>query len=726
MKGKTESGADRNSAGMRKQPRYFNRELSWLEFNARVLEEGGRSSTPLLERFKFLCIVSSNFDEFFMIRVASLKRMLGGTNAVPDPAGMSVEAQLKAIAARAKEITARQYGILNGEIFPALAKKGLSLIRPRGYTRKQEVFLEDYFDREVFPTLTPVKAEEGEEFPSTGDLRLNAAFFLVKARAQGKGAESEGGGSPALAVVRIPPSLDRVIWLPQEDAGAAFALLDDVVRTFAYKLFPGYAITESSLFTVTRDADFGVDEDRDEDFLQAMEEVLVDRRSSGPVRLSVSDDSAAIRDTLARRLALGPDDVYETPSPVDLRGLMPLVAFKGFDELKYPAWRSFWPSDLPQDLPFWDRIKKGDVLLHLPYESFDPVVKLLQDAAVDPDVLAIRITLYRTSGDSPVVRALAQAAENGKQVTALVELKARFDEERNINWAVRLEKAGVIVVYGIAKLKVHSKALLIVRREPEGMKRYLHLATGNYNDKTAKLYTDISLITADEDLTYETALFFNAITGYSEIQSLRLISMSPMELKHRIIVLIDREAKRSKQEAPGLIMAKMNALADPDVIEALYAASGAGVRIMLNVRGICMLVPGIKGLSENISVVSIVDRYLEHARIFYFNNGGAEEAYLSSADWMPRNFEKRVEIMFPVRQEDAKRRVTEILKAYFRDNTHAYALKSSGRWIRAAPGKAETPFRVQKHFHDVLKARFETFQREPRTEFTVRRKSPSA
>jgi polyphosphate kinase len=712
---------------------FFNRDLSWLEFNARVLDEGLQASTPLLERFKFLCIVSSNFDEFFMVRVASIKRMLKGAASVPDPAGLTAEQQLSAIAKRSKEITALQYSVLLDDIFPALAAEGLSLVRPEKYSAQQLLFLESVFDREVFPTLTPLKVIEGEEFPSTGNLRLHAAFLLEKNPASGVKDECLPATVPMekaaadgryLAVVQIPPSLDRILWLPAEGSNLCFALLDDVVRCFGHKLFSGYSISESCIFKVTRDADLGVDEERDEDFLQAMEEIVTDRQISGPVRICVSTDSPALTKRLARELDLGKDDVYVVPSPVDLRGLMSLASVKGFDQLKAPAWKSLWPSEIPQDAPFWDEIKKGDILMHLPYESFDPVIKLLQDAAVDPQVLAIRMTLYRTSGNSPIVRALEQAAEKGKQVTALVELKARFDEEQNINWANKLERAGVIVVYGIAKLKVHAKALLIVRRETEGIKRYVHLSTGNYNEKTARLYTDLAFFTANDQLTYETTLFFNAITGYSEIQHLKLLSMSPIELKHRIISLIDREAKRSTQEAPGLIMAKMNSLADPDVIEALYRASRAGVRVMLNVRGICMLVPGVPGTSENVSVVSIVDRYLEHARMFYFNNGGAEEVYLSSADWMPRNLERRVELMFPIKQDDLKQRTLEILHAYFRDNTHAHVLDSSGRYRRVSPERDDPPFRVQEFFYDLFQERYETLERVPRTQFIVRRKSP--
>jgi polyphosphate kinase len=701
-----------------KAPRYFNRDLSWAEFNARVLEEGRRTDLPPLERLKFLTIVSSNFDEFFMVRVAALKRA-ARAGVGPDPSGLTPDEQLAAVTARVRSIVGDQYDCLVKEILPALAKEGLELLRPGAYGPSQLSYLEALFQNEVFPAITPLRIEEDSPFPFIGNLRLHAAFLLTPSDATAGDEDTE-----RVAVAQIPPSMDRIVWLPRESEGkTCFALLDDVVMTWGHRLFPGWTVKEAMLFKVTRDADFSVDEERDEDFIEAMEEVIVGREQSYPVRLSISADSPRLRDYLAGRLGLAAQDVYEMPGPIDLSSMAALAFAKGYDRLREKAWRNWWPADLPEDEPLWDRILAGDILLHFPYESFDPVVRLLGDAAVDPQVLAIKATLYRTSGDSPIVKALETAAQNGKQVTALVELKARFDEERNIAWANRLERAGVIVVYGLARLKVHAKAFLIVRRETEGVKRYVNLSTGNYNDKTARLYGDLSLLTANEEIAYETSLFFNSITGYSAVQNMRRLVAAPTDLKHRIIELIEREAKRSTQQYPGHIQAKMNSLADTDVIDALYRASQAGVRIQLNVRGICMLVPGVPGLSENICVTSIVDRYLEHARIFCFANGGATEIYLSSADWMPRNLERRVELMFPIIQDDLKQRIQRILGCYFSDNLRARVLGSNGEWKTVKPKLGEEPFRAQERIYETIRERVETANTAPRQEFVVRRRT---
>ncbi len=706
--------------------RYISRDLSWIDFNARVLEEGRREDSPPLERLKFMAIVSSNFDEFFMVRIASLKRARRA-GAGKDPSGLDPEAQLKAAAERIRSLVALQYESLTRDILPALAAEGLELVRPGAYSGAQLSYLESLFQTEVFPSLTPLRVDDEAGFPFTGNLRLHAAFILCPAgdSAAALACSSEGGDGKAerIAVVQIPPSLDRIVWLPLEaDGKTRFTLLDDVVMTWGHRLFPGWNVGEVSLFKVTRDADFAVDEEREDDFIEAMEEVLVGREQSRAVRLSISSGSPRLKDELTRRLELGSDDVYEMPGPIDLRSLMELSQTKGYDHLREKPWRNLWPADFPEDGPLWDRIRASDALLELPYESFDPVVRFVSDAADDPQVIAIKMTLYRTSGDSPIVQALERAAQNGKQVTALVELKARFDEGRNIAWASRLEQAGVIVVYGIARLKVHAKACLVVRRETDGVKRYLHLSTGNYNDKTARLYGDFALFTANDELTYEASLFFNMITGYSAVQSLRHLVVAPADLKHRLIELIEREAKRAAQEYGGAIVAKMNSLADIEVIDALYRASRAGVKILLNVRGICMLVPGVHGLSENIRVVSVVDRYLEHARAFYFANGGADEVYLSSADWMPRNLDRRVELMFPILQDDLKRRIRGRLDTYFKDNDRARELRSDGSWARIAPATGEEPFRSQERIYASVSEGVEIARRAPRREFVVRRR----
>jgi polyphosphate kinase len=709
--------------------RFFNRELSWIDFNERVLEEGLRRDLPVLDRFRFFAIVSSNFDEFFMVRIAALKRALraGTAGTAKDPSGLSVEAQLKTAAGKIRSIFGRQAKCLKEEIFPILAREGLELVRPDSYSLAQMDYLESFFMREIYPVLTPLRIGKNEPFPFIESLCLHAAFLLTP---EGDGPDPV---SPAFAplpeegelisVIRIPPVLNRIIWLPQGAGKKQWALLEDVVMIWGAYLYPGYRVRESMFFQVNRDADFSVDEKRDEDFIEAMEEVLEDREKSMPVGMLFSPGSERLRTVLARGLNLEDDDLYEIEGLLNPGNLMDLTFVQGFDHLREKPWKIYDNLAFTEDGSLWDRISQGDVIIHLPYQSFDPVVRFFQDAAVDPAVISIKTALYRTSGNSPVIRALEQAALNGKHVTAIVELKARFDEERNISWANRLEKAGVIVIYGLARLKVHAKVSLIIRRENDRIKRYIHLSTGNYNDKTAKLYEDICLFTARDEIAYDGGLLFNMITGYSVIHLMRRLLIAPTNLKRRLLELIDRETKRSRPEAPGKIMAKMNALADTDIIEALYRASQAGVKVLLNVRGICMLVPGAAGLSENIRVVSVIDRYLEHSRIYYFANAGAEEIFLSSADWMPRNLERRIELMFPAIQEDIKSQIRDILASYFRDNCQAWLLQSDGTWAKITPPEGEKPFRVQAAFHAQAAAAAERLKTFP-AEFIVRRSPP--
>ncbi len=705
---------------------YFNRELSWLEFNARVLEEGVDPGNPLLERLKFLAIVSSNFDEFFMVRVASLKALKREGVAERDSAGLLPTEVLEAISKRARELLGRQYDCLLRDILPSLALKGLAVVRPSGWKGSEKRWLEAWFNDHLAPLLTPLRAEDDSVIRAAGNLRIHAAF---RVRPEAGAAPGEGDG---LALVQVPPNLDRFIRLPADGPGQRFAILDDLVKTFGSRLFPGYEVKESILFKVTRDADIGVDEERDDDFVAAMEEVLVDRQNSWPVRLTVSSDSEVLAERLRLALGLEPADLYTLSGPLDLKSFMELAgsegpaADPGLESLRFSPWPAVKALEVPEGSSFWDEIKAHDRLLHVPYESFDPVVRFLEDAASDPAVLAIKMTLYRTSGNSPIVRALTRAARSGKQVAVLVEIKARFDEERNIAWASRLEQAGAIVIYGVARLKVHAKAALVVRREEGGgVRRYLHLSTGNYNDKTARLYGDLSIFTANEDLCREASAFFNMVTGYSTVQELRFLAIAPFDLKARIISMIDREAQRSSPEAPGLIMAKMNSLADVDVIAALYRASCAGTRVLLNIRGVCMLVPGVKGLSDNITVVSVVGRYLEHARIAYFGNGGTEEVYLSSADWMPRNLERRIELMFPVLDDSLRARVKDILGAYFRDNLKAHRLSPSGRWKRVEGAEGEEPWSSQERLYEASLRRKALDEEPPERELLVRRKPPT-
>ena len=771
--------------------RFINRDLSWLDFNARVLAEGLRKDFPPLDRFRFMSIVSSNLDEFYMVRLAAMKRALrAGIGAAADPAGLSPEAQIRAASEKVRAIIREQYSCLLEEVFPALAAGGIELVRPEQYSLADIDFLESFFMREIFPVLTPLRfditnngdAGNGaamigaamigdaiigdEASQAVSGVSIHAAFLLTGVADNGvagngvdtaPGADNgnagvfynagnsnaindvAGNGEPGaarmehIAIIRIPRALSRIVKLPAAEgepenpggpARLRWALLDDLVLSWGAWFFPGYTAEESLLFKINRDADFSVDEKRDEDFVEAMEEVLERRDHSRVVRLVHTGESKKLRDELARRFGLEEADLFTVDSPLDLPTLASLADTPGFDHLR-SAGRKIYPlPDFPAEESIWDRIKAGDVMLHLPYQSFDPVLRFFREAAADPRVIAIKTALYRTSGDSPIVRALEAAALGGKHVTALVELKARFDEARNIAWANRLEKAGVIVVYGLARLKVHAKVSLVIRREEDGLKRYVHLATGNYNDRTAALYGDIGIFTARENIVFDVGLLFNTLTGYSSIGEMRSLSVAPAGLKRRLIELIGREAERARSGMPGRIMAKMNSLADRDIITALYAASSAGVRISLNVRGICMLVPGVPGLSEHIEVVSVIDRYLEHARIFFFANAGDAEVYLSSADWMPRNLERRVELMFPVVQQNLRDEARDILEAYFRDNRQAWELGADSRWSRREPPLGEAVFTAQEYFLRKAAKAAETFL-SAHEEFTVRRSAPT-
>ncbi|MDR1466178.1 MAG: polyphosphate kinase 1 [Treponema sp.] len=688
---------------------YFNRDLSWIDFNERVLEEGLRQDIPPLERFKFLSIVSSNFDEFFMVRVAALKTAKSAHVLSVDPSGLEPAAILEKSAEKIRSILRRLYLTLEKDLFPVFAEAGLELVRLADYSDKDTVFLESFFVNEIYPLLTPLRLED---VPSIVSKCIYAAFLL----------QSENGKDEMIAIVKIPPVMKRIVWIPMKGK-RRFTLIEDMVLRWGYYLYPGFRVKECLLFKINRDADFSVDEKRDEDFIEAMTEVIEGRETSMVVCMFFSPGNEYLTKKIASFLKLEDEYLYEVPGPLQPADLFQLTNLSGFDFFKEKTWNSYQhPAFVDPNISIWDVIKASDVLIHLPYQSFDPVLKFFQTAAMDANVLAVKTALYRTSGNSPIVKALEQAALNGKQVTAFVELKARFDEERNISWVKRLEKAGVIVVYGIANLKVHAKVSLVMRREKGRIERFVHLSTGNYNDKTAKFYEDLSFFTANEEIAFDTGLLLNMLTGYSMIQPMRQLVIAPTSLKRRLLSLIERESTRSSQEYPGRIMAKMNALVDADVINALYRASQDGVRIDLNVRGICTLVPEIPALSENIRVVSIVDHFLEHSRIFYFANGGVEEVFLSSADWMPRNLERRVELMFPILQEDIRHDAVSTLEAYFKDNCQAHRLKSDGSWERCCPSKGENPFRVQLKLLE--KAAKTVNKLKTHTEFTVRRRSP--
>ncbi|HET7294717.1 MAG TPA: polyphosphate kinase 1 [Vicinamibacteria bacterium] len=674
----------------RRDPELFlNRELSWLEFDGRVLEEAEDGQNPALERLKFATIVASNLDEFVMVRVAALQNAVEEEDASPDSAGLSPAQQLQAISERTHELVDRLYATLTGAILPALQERGIRIASVDGLETEARAAVQRHFRDEVLPALTPLAIDASRPFPLLASLSLNVAVLLAPA---------EGRKEPRLAVVQVPARLRRLVRLPLE--GAAFALLEDVIRAELQALFPGQQVIETATFRVARDAELDLDDEGGRDFLEAVEEELRKRRKSRVVRLEIEKGaSEGLVARLAQRLEVGEQDVYRVPGLLDVRALVPLVELPALEDLRDPPLKPVAALDEAESERLFERIERGDVLLHHPYEAFDPVVSFVAQAAEDPGVLAIKQTLYRTSGESPIVRALARAAENGKQVTVLVELTARFDEHSNIRWARSLEEAGAHVIYGVRGYKTHAKACLVVRRGRAGIRRYVHLGTGNYNEKTARVYTDFGLMTVDPDLGRDASAFFNALTGYSDPPEMKKLVMAPTQLRDRVLALIQRETRRAGAGEAGLIQAKMNSLVDEDIIRALYAASQAGVRVRLNVRGICCLRPGLKGVSETIEVVSIVDRFLEHARIFHFRNGGDEEVYLASADWMPRNLDKRVELLFPVEAPEARAKVLHALEAAFQDNVKARRLQPDGSYRRRRPAKGEEPFRMQIQLH---------------------------
>lgn len=705
------------------EERFFNRELSWLEFNARVLFQGLRKELPLLERLQFLSIVTSNFDEFFQVRVASVKRALSENSNFSDPSGLSPKMLLTSISARAHQIIRAQQDCLMSDILPSLADKGFVYISPLQYNQQQLEYLQGIFRAEIYPLLTPLRTDV-EAFPHIKNLATYAAFLLKPIAGIKAGSEELKGDDklPRIAFVEIPGGISNIFWLPGDDKKVKkFALLQDVISSCGTSLFPGLTVEETLLFKVTRDADFAVDEEAGNNFIHAMEDVLIQRKSSFPVQLTCNGTSEAIISFLMEKLELTSDDVYKVDRIINPGDLMELRDADESGKLSFEKWEHFYPADLPEEEPYWDTLKLHDKILHVPYESYDPVVKMIRDAADDDDVLAIKMTLYRTGRDSPIIDALERAAQRGKQVVVLVELKARFDEERNIAWANELEQAGVTVIYGLVNLKVHAKILMVIRRESDTIRRYVHLATGNYNPKTAKLYSDISLFTANPQIANDATNFFNLVTGYSTLQQMNYLGLAPVTIKTRILNMIQREMERSTPENPGLIIAKMNALTHEEVISALYKASQAGVRVLLNIRGICMLVPGVKGLSENIKVVSIVDRYLEHSRIFYFQNGGMPELYCSSADWMSRNLDRRIELMFPILDKDAFTDVKSILDTYFADNTNAMELQSNGTWTAVERKKKEDEFQAQYELYKKYKKLDEKRPKDV-NQFEVRRK----
>jgi polyphosphate kinase len=670
----------------KREPELFlNRELSWLEFNGRVLEEACDAGNPPLERLKFACIVASNLDEFFMVRVAALKNARTEGDTAPDVAGLTPAQQLQTISERAHAMVEQLYAALTGEILPPLAERGLRLVRPGDLEPNARAALTRFFKGEVLPALTPLAIDASRPFPMLASLSLNLAVLLGPA---------EGDDEPRLAVVQVPGRLPRLVRPPGVE-GLVHVLLEDVIWADLQSLFPGQEIRDVAAFRIARDAELDFDDEGGRDFLQVIEEELKNRRRNEIVRLEVQDGvSETLLQLLMSRLEVGAEDVYPIRGPVDIRPLMPLVDLPLLEDLRDPPLKPVAVVEAagPELFALLDQ---KDVVLHHPYESFDPVVALVASAADDPDVLAIKQTLYRTSGDSPVVRSLERAAENGKQVTVLVELLARFDEQSNIRWSRRLEESGCHVIYGIRGYKTHSKILLVVRRGRQGIRRYVHLGTGNYNERTARAYTDFALMTSDSEIGEDASAFFNALTGYSDPPRMKKLVMAPTQLRERVLRLIGRERQRAESGQPAEIRAKLNSLVDEDIIRALYDAAKAGAKIRLAVRGICCLRPGLKGTSEGIEVVSVVDRFLEHSRIFQFKNGGDDEVYLASADWMPRNLDRRIELLFPVESAEGKQKVLHALDAIFLDNVKGRRLQPDGSYKRRRPAKGEEPYRSQ-------------------------------
>ena len=653
---------------------YVNRELSWLEFNYRVLSEARDKNIPLFERLKFLSITASNLDEFFMVRVASLKDMVHAGYDKPDIAGMKPGEQLEKIAQKTHELVNVQYSTYSRSLVSALKQQGLRVIvNHEDLTEAEGEYVDRYFKENVYPVLTPMAVDSSRPFPLVRNKTLNIAALVKK-----KGGEDD---TLDFAMVQVPSVIPRLVEIPEEAEGRAVILLEEIIERNIQVLFLNYDIVTAHPFRIMRNADFSIDEEEAEDLLVEIQKQLKKRQWGEVIRLEIDErvDKRLLK-ILKRELKVDNDDIFFINGPLDLTFLMKMYGMDGFDALKTPKYTPQKVPALMNDDDIFTNIRKGDIFLHHPYETFDPVVDFVRKASRDPDVLAIKQTLYRVSGNSPIIAALAAAADNGKQVSVLVELKARFDEENNINWAKTLEKAGCHVIYGLVGLKTHSKITLVVRREEDGIRRYVHLGTGNYNDSTAKQYTDCGIMTCNPLIGEDATAVFNMLSGYSEPLGWNELVLAPLWLRGRLLRLIRRETEHAGKGMEAHIIAKMNSLCDKEVIAALYEASCAGVKIELIVRGICCLKAGVPGLSENIHVRSIVGNFLEHSRIFYFENGGSPQLFMASADWMPRNLDKRVEIMFPVEDPAIKEQVLHILEVELADNVKAHVLQPDGSY----------------------------------------------
>ncbi|MCX7819688.1 MAG: polyphosphate kinase 1 [Kiritimatiellae bacterium] len=675
--------------------RYLNRELSWIEFDRRVLEQASDPAIPLLERVRFLAISASNLDEFFMVRVGGLWMLARQGRAQRDISGRTPREQLAAIAERVRDLVERQYALWIRDLEPALGRAGLARAKWEELDGEARRHAERIWQDEVLPLLTPRAVPDGEAWPQLAGLTLH---MVARLRRPPDGPWPAGEG---WVVVAIPRSLPRWFALPFE-GGTRLLFIEDLVRGFAPQLWPGAELLDTAMFRITRNADLELAEDQAADLLAGMEDILAARRESDVVRLEIeSGVPSAIAEWLRAGLGVPSAHVTRAPGPLGLADLMRLADLPGAERLRFAPWPPADPPAWRRGEPLMPQIARRDMLLYAPFESFDPVVQFIEEAADDPDVLAIKQTLYRTSRNSPVIAALIRAAESGKQVTAVVELKARFDEERNIEWARALERAGVQVIAGVRGYKVHAKCCLVVRREAGGIRRYVHFGTGNYNERTARQYCDISLLSASDDYGADAAAFFNAVTGLAQPGTFRRIEMAPLGLRRRLLELIEGERRHAEAGGRGRIVAKMNSLSDRELIDALYAASRAGVSITLLVRGICCLRPGVPGLSERIRVVSVVDRFLEHARIFWFHRGGDPAIFISSADWMPRNLDKRIELLIEVVDPAARRRLETILDVCAADNVQAWELRGDGSYERLRPPARGARVRSQQRLYEL-------------------------
>ncbi len=681
------------------KPEYFyNRELSWLSFDYRILGEAQDKTIPLLDRLKFLSITASNLDEFYMVRVASLKDMVHAEYNKKDIAGMTPAKQLEEISKVTHDFMNDQYRTYNNSLIPALKKEGIAILSHyEDLSQKQAKFVDDYFKSEVYPVLTPMAVDSSRPFPLIRNRSLNIGAILkmktTTAGASGNGhfrelyithngAKKEGASDTDFATVQVPSGLPRVVEIPSEDGfDRTYIMLEQIIERNIHRLFLNYEVLCAFPYRVMRNADLTIEEDEAADLLMEIEKQIKRRQWGEAIRLQVEAgiDKKLLK-VLKKELHIKEEDIFHINGPLDLTFLMKLSGMEGYDELKVPKYTPQQPKWLNSEDNLFAQIRDHDVLLHHPYETFDPVVNFVREAAKDPDVLAIKQTLYRVSSHSPIIASLAAAAENGKQVTVLVELKARFDEENNIIWARKLEQAGCHVIYGLVGLKTHSKITLVVRREEDGIRRYVHLGTGNYNDSTAKLYTDMGLLTCNKAIGEDATAVFNMLSGYSEPAVWNKLAVAPLWLRDRFTEMIRRETDFAKAGKKAFIKAKMNSLCDAKIIASLYEASAAGVQIELVVRGICCLKTGIPGVSENIHVRSIVGDFLEHSRIFYFHNNGHEEVYMGSADWMPRNLDKRVEILFPVEDETLKQEVIHILDIQLQDTLKAHIMQPDGTY----------------------------------------------